>query len=134
TRVEARKALVACLNELGLEDYLQLVVRKLVSLLTKGYEVHVLGYTVHYILSECLPKPTGWKLDHCLEDLIDVVERVLDQQEEDKKKKKMETGKSKSLDTLKLIAENVTFRSHALKLLTPVTGQLQGRPMTSKLK
>uniref|UniRef100_A0A1J3F7J7 U3 small nucleolar RNA-associated protein 20 n=2 Tax=Noccaea caerulescens TaxID=107243 RepID=A0A1J3F7J7_NOCCA len=140
TRDEGRMALAACLKELGLEDYLQLVVRKLVSLLTKGSEVHVLGYTVNHILSKCLPYPTGWKLDHCLEDLLDVVEADLlgdvDEQKDDKKysrKKKIETIKRKSLDTLRLIAANVTFRSHALKLLSPVTSQLQG-PMTSKLK
>uniref|UniRef100_A0A0D3CD05 Uncharacterized protein n=1 Tax=Brassica oleracea var. oleracea TaxID=109376 RepID=A0A0D3CD05_BRAOL len=142
TREGARKALAACLKELGLENYLQLVVKKLVSLLTKGSEVHVLGYTVHHILSKCLPSPTGWKLDHCLEDL-DVVEADIlgdvDEQKEDKKdsirrrKKKKETIKHKSLDPLRLIAENVTCRSHALTLLSPVTKQLQG-PMTSKLK
>ncbi|KAL0795429.1 hypothetical protein Bca101_066806 [Brassica carinata] len=139
TRTDSRKALATCLKELGLEDYLQLVVRKL----TKGSEVHVLGYTVHYILSECLPNPTGCRLDHCLEDLLYIVEVDIlgdvDEQKEDKKdsiikrKKKMETRKCKSLDTLRLIAENVTFRSHALKLLSPVTRQLQG-PMTSTRK
>ncbi|KAH0878443.1 hypothetical protein HID58_065837 [Brassica napus] len=143
TREGARKALAACLKELGLENYLQLVLKKLVSLLTKGSEVHVLGYTVNHILSKCLPSPTGWKLDHCLEDLLDVVKADIlgdvDEQKEDKKdsirrrKKKKETIKHKSLDSLRLIAENVTFRSHALTLLSPVTKQLQG-PMTSKLK
>ncbi|RID46506.1 hypothetical protein BRARA_I03160 [Brassica rapa] len=143
TREGARKALASCLKELGLENYLQLVVKKLVSVLTKGSEVHVLGYTVNHILSKCLPSPTGWKLDHCLEDLLDVVEADIlgdvDEQKEDKKdlmnkrKKKKETIKRKSLDSLRLIAENVTFRSHALTLLSPVTKQLQG-PMTSKLK
>ncbi|KAG5385531.1 hypothetical protein IGI04_037001 [Brassica rapa subsp. trilocularis] len=143
TRENARKALAACLKELGLENYLQLVVKKLGSVLTKGSEVHVLGYTVNHILSKCLPSPTGWKLDHCLEDLLDVVEADIlgdvDEQKENKKdsmnkrKKKVETRKRKSLDTLRLIAENVTFRSHALTLLSPVTKQLQG-PMTSKLK
>ncbi|KAF8079608.1 hypothetical protein N665_1013s0006 [Sinapis alba] len=143
TRKEARKALAACLKELGLEEYLQLFVGKLASILTKGSEVHVLGYTVHYILSECLPNPTGCKLDHCLEDLLYIVEANIlgdaDEQKEDekdsinKRKKKMETRKCKSLNTLRLIAENVTFRSHALKLLSPVTWQLQG-PVTSKRK
>ncbi|KAL0814388.1 hypothetical protein Bca101_070831 [Brassica carinata] len=106
TREGARKALAACLKELGLENYLQLVVKKLVSLLTKGSEVHVL-------------------------DLLDVVEADIlgdvDEQKEDKKdsirrrKKKKETIKHKSLDSLRLIAENVTFRSHALTLLSPVS-------------
>ncbi|CAA7036210.1 unnamed protein product [Microthlaspi erraticum] len=140
TRDKARKALADCLKELGLEDYLQLIVRKLAALLTKGSEVHVLGYTVSYILSECLPNPTGWKLDHCLKELLGVVEADVlggaDEQKDDRKhssRKKKETIARKSLDILKLIAENVTFRSHALELLSPVTAQLQGH-MTSKLK
>ncbi|CAH2033822.1 unnamed protein product, partial [Thlaspi arvense] len=138
-RDEARKALVACLEELGLEDNLQLFVRKLVSLLRKGSEVHVLGYTVYHILSKCLPNPTGEKLDHCLEDLLDVVEADIlgdvDEQKTDREyvSKKIESRKRKSPDTLRLLAENVTFRSHSLKLLSIVTDQLQ-RPMTSALK
>ncbi|KAJ0257757.1 hypothetical protein HA466_0085710 [Hirschfeldia incana] len=144
TRENARKALAACLKELGLENYLQLFLKKLFSLLAKGSEVHVLGYTVHYILSECLPNPTGCKLDHCLEDLLSIVEKDIlgdvDEQKEDnkdsihKRKKKMETRKRKPLDTLRLIAENVTFRSHSLKLLSPVTRQQLQGPMTSKRK
>ncbi|CAH8334303.1 unnamed protein product [Eruca vesicaria subsp. sativa] len=144
TREDARKALAAYLKELGLEDYLQLVVRKLSSILTKGSELHVLGYTVHYILSKCLPSPTGCMLDHCIHDLLYVVEADLlgdvDEEKEGKKdsmnkrkKKKMETSKRKSLDTVKLIAENVTFKRHALTLLSLVTRHLE-RPMTSKLK
>ncbi|XP_010423069.1 PREDICTED: U3 small nucleolar RNA-associated protein 20-like [Camelina sativa] len=140
TRDEARKVLAACLKELGLEGYFQLFLQKLVSLLKKGSEVHVLGYTVNSILSECLPNPTGWMLDHCLENLLDVVEADIlgdiDEHKEDRKyslKTKKETKTRKSLATLKLIAENVTFRSHALKLLSLVTRQLQ-RPMTSNLK
>ncbi|KAJ4916552.1 ARM repeat superfamily protein [Raphanus sativus] len=141
TRENARKALATCLKELGLENYLQLVVKKL-----EGAEVHVLGYTVHYMLSKCLPSPTGWKLDHCLEDLLNVVEANIrgdvDEQKEDKKdsvmrrrkKKKIENRKSRSVDTLRLIAENVTFRSHASKLLSLVTRQRRQGPMTSKLK
>ncbi|KAL0705148.1 hypothetical protein Bca4012_071573 [Brassica carinata] len=98
TREGARKALAACLKELGLENYLQLVVKKLVSLLTKGSEVHVLD-----ILGD---------VDEQKEDKKDSIRR---------RKKKKETIKHKSLDSLRLIAENVTFRSHALTLLSPVS-------------
>ncbi|CDY16211.1 BnaA09g29450D [Brassica napus] len=87
------------------------------------------NFNAYVAAVKCLPSPTGWKLDHCLEDLLDVVEADIlgdvDEQKEDKKdsmnkrKKKMETRKRKSLDTLRLIAENVTFRSHALTLLSP---------------
>ncbi|KAG7592924.1 Armadillo-type fold [Arabidopsis thaliana x Arabidopsis arenosa] len=141
TRDVARKALAACVAELGLE-YLQSVVKDLRAILKRGSEVHVLGYTVNFILSKCLsnPNPTCGKLDHCLGDLLavvetDILEDVYEQKEELKTafKKKKETVKRKSPETLKMIAENVTFRSsHVLKLLSPVTAQLQ-RPLTPKL-
>ncbi|CAE5958438.1 unnamed protein product [Arabidopsis arenosa] len=140
TRDKARKALAACVEELGLE-YLQFVVKNLRARLTRGSEVHVLGFTVNFILSKCVSNSTGGKLDHCLGDLLavvkaDILEDVDDQKEELKTafKKKKETVKRKSPETLKLIAENVTFRkSHVLELLSPVTAQLQ-RPLTPKLK
>ncbi|XP_020868571.1 small subunit processome component 20 homolog [Arabidopsis lyrata subsp. lyrata] len=141
TRDVARKALAACVEELGLE-YLQFVIKDLRAILKRGSEVHVLGYTVNFILSKCLsnPNPTCGKLDHCLGDLLavvetDILEDVYEQKEELKTafKKKKETVKRKSPETLKMIAENVTFRSsHVLKLLSPVTAQLQ-RPLTPKL-
>ncbi|CAN7082081.1 unnamed protein product [Brassica oleracea var. botrytis] len=138
TRDEARSALVACLKELGLE-YLQVVIKSLRDILKRGSELHVLGYTVHSILSKCLSKPTCGKLDHCLDDLLAVVETdifgvVAEQKDVDKFKSKMkETKKRMSFETLKLISENVTFREHALKLLSPVTAQMR-RLLTPKIK
>ncbi|CAN8326706.1 unnamed protein product [Cochlearia groenlandica] len=138
TRDEARRALAACLNELGLE-YLQVVVNILRAILKRGSEVHVLGYTVNFILSKCVSNLTCGKLDHCLLDLLAVVENnifgeVAEQKGVDKFASKMkETGKEKSFETLKLIAENVTFGSNALKLLSPVTAQLQ-RHLTPNVK
>ncbi|XP_056865645.1 U3 small nucleolar RNA-associated protein 20-like [Raphanus sativus] len=138
TRDEARSALVACLKELGLE-YLQVVIKSLRDILKRGSELHVLGYTVHSILSKCLSKPTCGKLDHCLDDLLAVVETdifgvVAEQKDVDNFKYKMkETRNRMSFETLKLISENVTFREHALKLLSPVTAQLR-RHLTPKIK
>ncbi|CAH2077407.1 unnamed protein product [Thlaspi arvense] len=138
TRDEARLALVACLKELGLE-YLQVVVNNLRAILKRGSEVHVLGYTVNFILSKCLSNPTCGKLDHCVKDLLavvvtDIFGEVAEQKDEEKFASKMkETRIRSSFETLKLIAENVTFRSHALTLLSPVSAQLQ-RHLTSKIK
>ncbi|XP_010532760.1 PREDICTED: small subunit processome component 20 homolog isoform X2 [Tarenaya hassleriana] len=138
TRDEARLALAACLKELGLE-YLQSVIKILRAILKRGFELHVLGYTVNFILSKCLSNPLCGKLDDCLEDLLAVVETdifgdVAEQKEVEKIASKMkETRKCKSYETLKLIAQNVTFKSHVRKLLSLVTGQLQ-RHLTPKLK
>ncbi|KAK7331456.1 hypothetical protein VNO77_25681 [Canavalia gladiata] len=129
-RDEARLALATCLKELGLE-YLQFVVKVLQSTLKRGYELHVLGYTLNFILSKCLSSPLVGKIDYCLEDVLSVIENdilgdVAEQKEVEKIASKMkETRRKKSFESLTLVAQNVTFKSCALKLLTPVTAHLQ---------
>lgn len=129
-RDEARSALATCLKELGLE-YLQFIVKVLQSTLKRGYELHVLGYTLNFILSKCLSGPVSGKIDYCLGDLLSVIENdilgyVAEQKEVEKIAAKMkETRRKKSFESLKLVAQNITFKSYALKLLAPVTTHLQ---------
>lgn len=137
-RDEARSALAACLKELGLE-YLQFMVKVLKGTLKNGKELHILGYTLNFVLSKFLAVPICGKLDYCLEDLLCVIENdilgaVSEQKEVDKFASKMkETRKQKSFETLKLVAQSITFRTHAVKLLSLVTVHLQ-KQLTPKLK
>lgn len=138
-RDEARSALAACLKELGL-DYLQFILKALRATLKRGYEMHVLGYTLNFLLSKALVNnPNGVKLDYCLDDLLSVVENdilgeVAEQKDVEKIASKMrETKKRMSYETLRLIAQNVTFRSHGLKLLSPVAAHLKDH-LTPKVK
>ncbi|OMO49638.1 Down-regulated-in-metastasis protein [Corchorus capsularis] len=137
-RDEARYALAECLKELGFE-YLQFIVRVLRATLKRGFMQHVLGYTLHFILSKTISESTYGSLDYCLEDLLSVVENdilgdVAEEKEVEKIASKMkETRNCKSFETLKLIAQSVTFKIHALKLLSPVTNHLQ-KHLTPKVK
>ncbi|KAG9136707.1 hypothetical protein Leryth_004489 [Lithospermum erythrorhizon] len=137
-RDEARSALTACLKELGLE-FLQFILKVLKSTLKRGFELHVLGYTLNFILSKFPLYPINGKLDCCLEDLLSVVRNdilgdVSEEKEVDKLASKMkETRKQKSFETLKLIAQSITFRTHATKLLSTVTINLKKHP-TPKVK
>ncbi|XP_050219970.1 uncharacterized protein LOC126670312 [Mercurialis annua] len=137
-RDEARLALAACLKELGLE-YLKFVVGVLRATLKRGYELHVLGYTLNFILSKFLSNPICGKLDYCLEDLLFVVENdilgdVAEEKEVDKIASKMkETRKLKSFETLKIIAQSITFKTHSLKLLLPVKAHME-KHLTPKVK
>lgn len=137
-RDEARSAMAACLQELGLE-YLQVMVHAMKSILKRGYELHVLGFSMHFLLSKFLVTPSSGKLDYCLDDLLsvtanDIFGDVSEQKDVEKIASKMkETRKQKSYDTLKLIAQSITFRTHALKLLLPVTVHLQ-KQLTPKVK
>lgn len=137
-RDEARAALAACLKELGLE-YLQFVVKVLRGTLKRGFELHVLGFTLNFLLSKFLLNPSSGKLDYCLEDLLsiavnDILSDVSEEKEVEKIASKMkETRKQKSYDTLKLIAQSITFKTHALKLLAPILKHLQ-KQLTPKVK
>lgn len=137
-RDEARSALAACLKELGLE-YLQFILKVMRSTLKRGFELHVLGYTLNFVLSKCLSDSVCGKLDYCLEELLSVAENdilgdVSEEKDVEKIASKMkETRKKKSFETLKLISQSVTFKTHALKLISPITRHLQ-KPLTPKLK
>lgn len=129
-RDEARSALASCAKELGTERF-HLIVKVLKATLKRGFELHVLGYTLNFILSKMLVHPSVGKLDYCLEELLSIAENdilgdVAEEKEVDKIASKMkETRKTKSFETLKLISQSITFRTHALKLLSPVSGHLQ---------
>ncbi|KAF0916337.1 hypothetical protein E2562_005936 [Oryza meyeriana var. granulata] len=137
-RDEARAALAASLKELGI-GYLQFVVKILRAILKRGYELHVLGYTLHYLLSKTITSDIHGKLNYCLEDLLAVVESdilgdVAEQKEVEKIASKMkETKKRMSFETLKLISQCITFKTHSLKLISPISGHLQ-KHLTPKLK
>ncbi|BBG99024.1 hypothetical protein Prudu_008587 [Prunus dulcis] len=56
----------------------------------------------------------------------DILGDVAEEKDVEKIASKMkETKKQKSFETLRLIAQSITFKSHALKLLSPVTAQLR---------
>ncbi|GJX79607.1 small subunit processome component 20 homolog isoform X1 [Tanacetum coccineum] len=137
-RDEARSALAACLKELGVE-YLQVILKVLRSTLKRGFEVHVLGYTLNFILSKCLSAPESGKLDYCLEELLsvsvnDILGEVSEEKDVDKIASKMkETRKKKSFETLTLIAQNVTLQTQAMKLISPIKKNIQ-KQLTPKLK
>ncbi|KAJ7955379.1 Small subunit processome component 20-like protein [Quillaja saponaria] len=137
-RDEARSALASCLRELGFE-YLQFIVKVLRATLKRGYELHVLGYTLNFVLSKCLLNLVCGKLDYCLEDLLsivvnDILGDVAQEKEVEKIASKMkETRRKKSFETLEMIAGGITFKSHGLKLLGPVAVHLQ-KHLTPKVK
>lgn len=137
-RDEARSALAASLKELGI-GYLQFVVKILRAILKRGYELHVLGYTLHYLLSKIITAEMNGSLDYCLQDLLAVVESdilgdIAEQKEVEKIASKMkETKKRMSFETLKLISQSITFRTHSLKLILPISAHLR-KHLTPKLR
>ncbi|KAL8136927.1 hypothetical protein V2J09_002928 [Rumex salicifolius] len=137
-RDEARSALAGFLKELGAE-YLPSVIRSLRATLKRGFELHVLGYTLYFVIFKGLHHSAGGELDHCLDDVLgvirkDILEDVAEQKEVEKIASKMkETRKRMSFQTLELVAQNVSFKKNALRLLSPVQAYLQ-KHLTPKTK
>ncbi|KAL3687831.1 hypothetical protein R1sor_014140 [Riccia sorocarpa] len=128
-RDEARAALVAISETLG-AHYLRFIVEVLQESLTRGFEVHVLGYTLHSILVKILPTVKIGEIDYCVEQLLGVLENdIIGEVAEEKDVeaiagKMRETKSGKSYESLKLVAEVVTFQTKATVLLGPVRRNL----------
>ena len=138
-RDEARSALSACLNVLGI-SYLSFVVKVLQSTLKRGYEMKVLGYTVNFILSKLSIEFTIGSLDSCMEEILFIAENDIlgtaSEEEAAKIASRMkESRKKKSFETIKLVSQNITFKSHALRLLSPIKKHLRNHlPLKTKSK
>lgn len=137
-RDEARLALVMCLDELG-PAYLQMIVKVLMATLKRGFELHVLGYTLNFILSKSFAHPIAGSLDYCLDDLLliasnDILGDVAMEKDVDKIASKMkETRKKMSFETIQLISQNISFKTHAKKMLAAIKVYLS-RQVTAKEK
>lgn len=66
-----RETICHMVEQLGAR-YVEHVARSMVSMLTKGYMLHVLGYTLYAVLQVVAPKTAPGDLDHCLPLLLDV--------------------------------------------------------------
>lgn len=83
-RDEARSMLIKIMVEIG-GSYLLWTVRDLRSILTRGYQAHVLVYTLHAILSQLRPLLTSADVNACLTDMIEICkEDILGLQAEEK--------------------------------------------------
>ncbi|KAA0720706.1 Small subunit processome component 20 -like protein [Triplophysa tibetana] len=105
----ARSTLVKIIETLG-HQYLHYLLREMKSVLVKGYQVHVLTFTVYHLLSILSPSLTGGDLDPCMDLLIKIFNNELfgDVAEEKDIKgifsKVMEARHTKSFDSYELMA------------------------------
>ncbi|KAI7792184.1 putative small subunit processome component 20-like protein [Triplophysa rosa] len=105
----ARSTLVKIIETLG-HQYLHYLLREMKSVLVKGYQVHVLTFTLYHLLSILSPSLTGGDLDPCMDMLITIFNNELfgDVAEEKDIKgivsKVMEARHNKSFDSYELMA------------------------------
>lgn len=105
----ARSTLVKIIETLG-HQYLHYLLKEMQAVLMKGYQVHVLTFTVYHLLSILTPTLTGGDLDPCMDMLISIFNNELFgavAEEKDVKgiaSKLMEARHSKSSDSYELVA------------------------------
>lgn len=125
-RDAAREILVKILAVLG-PEYFPLLVRNLKGVLTKGYQLHVLGYVIHSLLVDFVPSivSPSKELDQCLPMLVEIfvadifgqVGAERDAQELNGKMR--EIKKTMSFDSLELVSKSISMSS-TMTLLNPL--------------
>ena len=109
--------------------YFGFILKELRSALQRGYQLHVLSFTVHSILIEAMPLLTSGDLDYCVSDVVSV---IMDDifgvtgQEKDAEEyisKMKEVKSSKSFDSMELLAK-VTTLGCLSKLIRPIQSLL----------
>ncbi len=137
-RDAARKALCEVVLLLG-PTSLQFVVKEMRTALTRGYQLHVVSYTLHAILVALGPQSNHGDLDYCVEDLVPV---IMDDtfgtvgQEKDNQdyiSTMKEVKSSKSFDSMELLARSVSITSVS-KLVAPLQTLLAGSLTTKQVR
>jgi U3 small nucleolar RNA-associated protein 20 len=139
---DARDTARKTLNEIALllgPNYFGYILRELRSTLTKGYQLHVLSFTVHSMLVATTDDFQQGDLDYCLADLSAIVMDdtfgVVGQEKdaEDYVSKMKEVKSSKSYDSMELLAKNSTIRN-LTNLLRPLESLLREKLNSSMVK
>lgn len=124
----ARDTLVQISAVLG-PSFFGFLLKELRGALTKGYQLHVLSYTMHSILVATVPTAGPGDLDHCLSPIVTV---IMDDifgvvgQEKDAEgytNQMKEVKGSKSQDSMELIAKTASI-THLIALVRPLQALL----------
>lgn len=135
-RDETRKALKAIANLVG-SHYFRFILKELRGALKRGYQLHVLSFTVHALLVETQFEPGD--IDECLPDLMLVIMDDIfgitgqEKDAEEYKSGMKEVKSSKSFDTLELLAR-VTPISRLGELVRPISSLLSEKVDMKNLK
>ncbi|KAI1086392.1 armadillo-type protein [Rostrohypoxylon terebratum] len=128
SREMARNTLSTMTSLLG-APYFGFVLNELRGALTKGYQLHILSYTMHTILVNVTPQFQPGDLDYCLDkivsvimdDIFGVVGQEKDAEEYTSATKEVKSRKSQ--DSMELIARTATV-NHLVDLVRPLKSLL----------
>ncbi|KAL9622877.1 MAG: hypothetical protein Q9160_002803 [Pyrenula sp. 1 TL-2023] len=131
SRDTARKTLSQIVTILG-RRCLPFVLKELRTALTRGYQLHVLSYTVHSILVSTEELFSPGDIDTCLPSLVAIVMDDIfgvvgqEKEAEEYTRKSKEVKSSKSYDSMELIARSISL-GRLIQLISPVQSLLRGR-------
>uniref|UniRef100_A0A2K5MGK5 UTP20 small subunit processome component n=1 Tax=Cercocebus atys TaxID=9531 RepID=A0A2K5MGK5_CERAT len=131
----ARSTLAKIIEDLGVH-FLQYVLKELQTTLVRGYQVHVLTFTVHMLLQGLTNKLQVGDLDSCLDIMIEIFNHELFGAVAEEKEVKqilskvMEARRSKSYDSYEILGKFVG-KDQVTKLILPLKEILQN---TTSLK
>ncbi|KAK8055326.1 hypothetical protein PG993_000553 [Apiospora rasikravindrae] len=97
--------------------------------LTKGYQLHVLSYTMHTILVHVIPQFQPGDLDYCLDKIVTIIMDDIfgitgqEKDAEEYTSKTKEVKSSKSQDSMELIARTASI-DHLVELIRPLQALL----------
>ncbi|KAI1888135.1 hypothetical protein AGOR_G00181920 [Albula goreensis] len=120
----ARNTLIKIIETLGCH-YLQYVLKEMQGVLVKGYQVHVLTFTVYQLLSSLSPTLKSGDLDPCMDLLLEIFNNELFGSVAEEKEVKgivnklMEARSSKSMDSYELLAQ-FAGKEHITHLILPL--------------
>ncbi|RMZ81096.1 hypothetical protein DV738_g2539, partial [Chaetothyriales sp. CBS 135597] len=135
SRDAARRTLAEIVKLLGPTSLL-FVLKEMRTALRRGYQLHVLSYTLHSILVSMSPSLTIGDLDYCLESLVAVIMDDIfgivgqEKENQDYISSMKEVKSSKSFDSMEILARSASV-SHLIFLLEPIVTILSGS-LTSK--
>ncbi len=130
SRDVARRTLAEVTTILG-PSCIHWILKELRTALARGYQLHVLSYTVHSILVSNTDHLKPGDLDHCLDGLVAVVMDDIfgavgqEKDAEDYISKMREVKSRKSFDSMELLAKSTTVR-HLVNLIRPLQALLTG--------
>lgn len=128
SREMARGTLATMASLLG-PSYFGFVLNELRGALVRGYQLHVLSYTMHTILIHVIPEFQPGDLDYCLDKIVSVIMDdifgVVGQEKdaEEYVSQMKEIKSSKSQDSMELIARTASV-NHLVDLVRPLQSLL----------
>lgn len=129
SRDMTRRTLTEITTLLG-SQYFGFVIKELRGALLRGYQLHVLSYTVHSILVSVVPSYSPGDLDYCVSQIADVVMddifgvTGMEKDADGYISKMKEVKSSKSYDSMDLLSSTTTL-PHLGKLIRPIQLLLQ---------